>query len=77
MYGPRMPKHDVKLKLNAEVPVGNVDIEIPVRIDGALRGRLQISTGTVDWRPRNGRKAVQLSWTKLADLLEEHGTPKN
>jgi hypothetical protein len=71
-----MARHDVKLKLNAEVPVGNVDIEIPVRIDGALRGRLQISTGTVDWLPKNGRKALQISWSRLADLLEQHGTPK-
>lgn len=71
-----MARHDVKLKLKAEVPVGNVDIEIPVRIDGALRGRLQISTGTVDWLPKNGRRSLQISWSRLADLLEQHGTPK-
>src|SRR3954452_19129315 len=35
-YGLSMARHNVTLKLNAEVPVGNVDIEIPVRIDGAL-----------------------------------------
>ena len=69
-----MAKHDVKLKLNAEIPVGNVDVEIPVRIDGSLRGRLQISTGTVDWVPRNGRKPIKMSWSRLADLLEEHGS---
>jgi hypothetical protein len=75
-YGPPMPRHNVTLKLHAEVPVGNVDIEIPVRIDDALRGRLQISTGTVDWRSRNSRTPVQLTWSQLADLLEAHGTPK-
>lgn len=32
-----MPKHDVKLNLNAEIPVGNVDLTIPIYIDGALR----------------------------------------
>ena len=68
-----MPKHDVKLKLNAELPIGNVDLEIPVRVDGALRGRLQISTGTVDWRPRSSRKALRLTWSQFADLIEEHG----
>ena len=72
-----MPRHDVRLKMKAEIPVGNVDIEIPVRIDEELRGRLQISTGTVDWRPRHGKKSVQMTWSRLADLLEEHGTPKH
>ena len=71
-----MPRHDVRLKVNAEIPVGSVDIEIPVRIDDELRGRLQISTGTVDWRPRHGKKSVQMTWSRLAELLEEHGTPK-
>ncbi|MCW2997755.1 MAG: hypothetical protein JWN65_1304 [Solirubrobacterales bacterium] len=69
-----MPKHNVKLKLHAEIPVGRVDMELPVYIDGALRGRLQISTGTIDWRPRSSRKAVRLDWSKFANLIEEHGT---
>jgi hypothetical protein len=29
---------NVTLNMNAEVAVKNVDVEIPVRIDGALRG---------------------------------------
>ena len=72
-YRAAMAKHDVRLKLQAEVPVGNVDLEIPVRIDGALRGRLQISTGTVDWRPRSSKKPIRLTWSALADLIEENG----
>jgi hypothetical protein len=32
-----MAKHDVRVKLQAEVAVKNVDVEIPVRIDGELR----------------------------------------
>ncbi len=68
-----MPKHDVKLNLNAEIPVGNVDLTIPVYIDGALRGRLEVSTGSIDWRPRNARKPVRVSWEKFAQLMEEHG----
>jgi hypothetical protein len=38
-------------------------------------GRLQLCTGTVDWRPRHGKKSVQMTRSRLADLLEEHGTP--
>ena len=69
-----MARHDVRLHI-AEIPVGSVDIEIPVRIDDELRGRLQISTGSVDWRPRHSKKAVRLSWSRLADLIEKHGRP--
>jgi len=65
-----MPKHDVKLNLNAEIPVGNVDLTIPIYIDGALRGRLEVSTGSIDWRPHNARKPISLSRTKFADLME-------
>ncbi|MEA2231638.1 MAG: hypothetical protein QOD83_1454 [Solirubrobacteraceae bacterium] len=50
-------------------------IEIPVRIDSASRGRLQISTGTVE-APKERGKPMQLSWSRLADLLEQHATPK-
>ena len=70
-----MPRHDVKLKISAQIPVGNVDVEIPVVIDDALRGRLQLSTGSVDWRRRSSKKAVRLTWSQLADLIEEHGKP--
>ena len=71
-----MPKHDVKLQLHAEIPVGNVDFEIPVYIDGALRGRLEVSTGSIDWRPRSARKPISLSWSKFAELIEKHGTKR-
>lgn len=63
----------MKLRLQTDIPIGKVDVEIPVVIDGALRGRLQMSTGSVDWRPRHSKKPVRLSWSQLADLLEEHG----
>jgi hypothetical protein len=65
-----MPKHDVRLNLKTEIPIGNVDLEIPVYIDGALRGRLEVSTGSIDWRRRNARKPISLSWTKFAELME-------
>ena len=68
-----MPKHDVRLQLKAEVPIRNVDIVIPVYIDGELRGKLEISTGTVDWRPRKAQYSKSLSWTRFAALMEEHG----
>jgi hypothetical protein len=66
-----MATHNVRVKLKAEIPVKNVDVEIPIRIDGELRGRLKISTGTIDWLPRSRRKAIKMSWSQFADLMEE------
>ncbi len=70
-----MAKHDVRIKYRTELPVRNVDVEIPVRIDGKLRGTLGLSTGTVDWRPaKHSRNLHRVSWEARADFLENEGT---
>jgi len=72
-----MSRHEVKMWLSTELPVGNVDIEFPVRVDGGALGRLQVSTGSVDWLPSPKRKAgYWLSWSEFADLMAEHGHEK-
>lgn len=71
-----MAKHDVRINYRTELPVGKVDVEIPVRIDGKLRGTLELSTGTVDWRPANHHKNVhRVSWGDLAEFMETDGKP--
>lgn len=69
-----MAKHDVKLEIDADIPIRNVDVVIPVRIDGNLRGRLKISTGSVDWWPANNSvKHHRMTWTQFAKIMESHG----
>jgi hypothetical protein len=54
------PKHEVR----------NVDVEIKVRSDDRILGRLLISKGSVDWRPRGKRSQATMSWEKFASLME-------
>jgi hypothetical protein len=67
-----MAKHDVKFTL-PERPLGKVDIDFMVEKDGDVLGKLKISHGAVEWIPKHGRTRRRLSWTRLADLFEEHG----
>ena len=72
-----MAKHDVELRISHAVPVGNRDIEIPVKVDGTPLGRLKISRGGVDWLPSpNSKTSFALSWSQLAELMETEGRPK-
>jgi len=72
-----MAKHTVDLRIDHEIPIGNVDVEFPVKTDGKAFGRLQVSKGGVDWMPaRSHRSGYWLTWTEFADLIKEHGRPK-
>lgn len=67
-----MPKHDIELDVPAQV-VKNKDVEIAVRSDDVLLGRLKVSKGSIDWYPANTVKGRRLSWEKFGDLMDEHG----
>ena len=72
-----MPKHHVTVQFAREISVSNTDVDITVRSDDKLLGRVQISTGSVDWFPSPNKKVrYELSWERLADLMLEHGTQK-
>lgn len=72
-----MAKHEVKLRIEHAVPVGNKDIEIPVRADDKPLGRLKVITGGVDWLPSpNSRRSFAMSWEQLAEVMESQGRPK-
>lgn len=73
-----MAKHEVALKVEHEIPVGNRDVQIPVKVDGKPIGRLKISQGGVDWLPSpNSKTSYALTWRRLADLMEQEGKPKS
>jgi hypothetical protein len=71
-----MATHDVSLNITKPIPVGNVDIEIPVRRNGRAFGKVKISKGAIDWMPANKSKtAYYLDWAEFARVMAEYGHP--
>ncbi|HLN06643.1 MAG TPA: hypothetical protein VK217_10215 [Acidimicrobiales bacterium] len=71
-----MANHEVSLTISRPIPVGNVDIEIPVRRTGRAFGKVKISKGSIDWMPANKSKtAYWLDWGEFAKVMAEHGRP--
>jgi hypothetical protein len=71
-----MANHDVSLNITRPIPVGNVDIEIPVRRNGRAFGRVKISKGSVDWLPAlKSKRGYWLEWGEFAKFMAEHGNP--
>jgi hypothetical protein len=69
-----MATHEVSLNISKPIPVGNVDVEIPVRRNGRAFGKVKISKGAIDWMPANKSKtAYYLAWTDFAKVMEENG----
>jgi hypothetical protein len=62
--------HKISLELAHAIPIGNVDIKLPVRNGNTLVGTLTISQGGVDWRKANARIPTKVTWKKFADLME-------
>jgi hypothetical protein len=71
-----MATHDVSLNITKPIPVGNVDIEIPVRRNGRAFGKVKISKGAIDWMPANKSKtAYYLDWGEFAKVMAQYGRP--
>lgn len=68
-----MPKHEIDVKVPQEIWVGNTDLEIAVKADSKLLGRLHISRGTIDWIPAKERSRYRLRWERFAELMVENG----
>jgi hypothetical protein len=65
-----MPKHTLNLHLPRST-IASSDVEIVVFSDDAIRGRLLISKGGVDWWPANNKKFHhRMRWEKFAELME-------
>ena len=69
-----MPIHDIELAVPAQA-VKNADAEIKVWSDGKLLGRIQISRGSIDWKPGKAKRTWQLEWERFDQLMREFGHP--
>jgi len=67
-----MPAHDIDVTIPAQT-VLNKDMEISVRADGRLFGRVRISRGSIDWLPANSPISRRMSWEKFAEVMESGG----
>ena len=67
-----MGQHQVTFLL-PERRLGKSDIEIKVRRNGLLLGRVLVSKGAVEWVPRQKQHKYKASWTKFSQLLEDYG----
>jgi hypothetical protein len=68
-----MARHEISLNIPHGITVVNTDIEVVVREDGEVFGRVRISRGSIDWIPRMGRRAKTMGWRRFGDVMEEHG----
>ena len=69
-----MAKHDVGLLVAHDIPIGNKDVELVVKVDAKPLGRIRISRGSVDWIPSPNQKAgYRLSWSSFAALMQDNG----
>jgi hypothetical protein len=72
-----MPTHTVTLQFPKDISISNTDVEFAVRSDGKLLGRVQISTGSIDWFPSpNKKRRYELSWERFAQLMLLEGSQK-
>jgi len=68
-----MAKHDIELELPKQT-VMNKDLDVVVRSDGNKKGTLQISRGSIDWKPSpNSKTRYRLTWEQFDTLMKEHG----
>ena len=71
----RIMAHSVGLKIDHELPVGNVDIKVVVEQDGERLGVLKVSRGSVDWKPGRAKRTWSLEWERFDALMREFGHP--
>ena len=71
-----MATHEISLKVPHGIMVVNKDIEILVREDGDVLGRIRISRGSLDWVPANKKRAKYLRWAKVDRLMQEYGNDR-
>jgi len=67
-----MAKHDISLNIAHGITIVNTDIEVEVRADDELLGRIGISRGSIDWKPAHKKTAHRLRWARFAQLMEEN-----
>ena len=64
-----MATHAVSMQVSHAIPIGSVDITLPVRKGGKLLGTLTISQGGVDWKRAHAHSSVSVNWTRFAEMM--------
>jgi hypothetical protein len=67
--------HEISLNIPHGITIVNTDIELEVREDGDLLGRMRISKGTLDWIPAHKQRGHRLRWRRFAELMEQNVKP--
>jgi len=68
-----MAQHNLALKVSTELPVGSVDLELPVKRNGRRIGTFTVNAKGVSWNPATAKTATSVSWDDLPAALA--GTP--
>ncbi|WP_424218002.1 hypothetical protein [Thauera humireducens] len=67
--------HEVIAHLHSKL-VGNKDLEVEVKHDGAKLGTLLISKGNIEWLPANNHvNKHRMTWKQFAQIMEREGAP--
>jgi hypothetical protein len=72
-----MAQHEIEVKVPQEIWVENTDLEVKVKSDGRLLGRVHISRGTIDWIPSKAQSRYRLSWERFAELMVDYGRKRS
>lgn len=65
------------IKKTPQLEVLNSDLVLEVYVAEDKLGELHISKGSFDFYKKGAKKSFRrLSWSKLAELMEEHGEAK-
>ncbi len=67
-----MATHDVTVDLPTRFVLRS-DVTFVVRSDDVKLGELQVSKGSIDWLPGNGRTCARMRWEKFNDLMKSAG----
>ncbi|MCI2239496.1 Lsr2 family protein [Paenibacillus sp. TRM 82003] len=70
-----MASHDVALKVATELPVGAVDLEIPVKRNGRKIGTFTVNANGVSWNPSTSKAPTSVSWEELPAALSSTAAP--
>jgi len=62
-------QHNLALKVSTELPVGSVDLELPVKRNGRRIGTFTVNAKGVSWNPATAKAATSVSWDDLPATL--------
>jgi hypothetical protein len=68
-----MAVHQVDIKVPT-LELDRADAILDVKADGVTLGALHISRGAVVWFPSGTTYGYKLGWSRLNELMLEHGT---